>query len=190
LVETIRSFIAFDIDDPTIFARISAVQTQLSATGADISIVRPENIHLTLRFLGDITRDMANQIGEEMKNLKYKPFEVELNGVGAFSNLRNIRVVWIGITRGESELKAIHGQLEPKLEALGFTPDRKGFSPHLTIARVRSGRNKIQLADCIKTLSDHEFGTIKVATIKLEKSTLTPKGPIYETLHEFTPANL
>lgn len=185
----IRSFIAFDIENQKVITKISEVQGQLSTTGADIKLVNPENIHITLRFLGNIPKSLTVSIGEEMKNLRYKPFEVELNGVGAFSNLHHIRVVWIGIKRGESELKSIHGQLEPRLRALGFKPDRRGFNPHLTIARVRSGRNKVQLADCVRTLSDYEFGVVKAETLKLKQSTLTSKGPIYSTLYEFTPTN-
>ena len=183
----IRSFIAFDIDDQSIITKISTVQGQLSATGADLKFVRPENVHITLRFLGNIPRNLASLIWEEMKNLRYEPFEVELKGLGVFSSLRNIRVVWIGITRGEAELKAIHDQLEPRLRGLGITPDKKDFNPHLTIARVKSGKNKFQLAECLRALSDYEFGVVKAEVLRLKQSILTPKGPIYRNLYEFTP---
>ncbi len=74
--------------------------------------------------------------------------------------------------------------MEPRLQRLGFRPDKKGFNPHITIARVRTGHNKVELARCIKELAELEFGVLKVDCLKLKKSVLTPKGPIYSTLKE------
>ncbi|MDH5689148.1 MAG: RNA 2',3'-cyclic phosphodiesterase, partial [Candidatus Bathyarchaeota archaeon] len=85
---------------------------------------------------------------------------------------------------GAKELREISTGLESNLQALGFEPDRKGFSPHLTIARVRTGRGKDDLAKCIEDLADQEFGVIEAECLKLKKSVLTPKGPIYSLLRE------
>jgi 2'-5' RNA ligase len=185
--ESIRSFLAFDIESDTVLNRLASAQRLLLQTGADMKLVEPENIHVTIRFLGNITPATAENIFEEMKKVQFTPFIVQIKGLGAFPNPRYSRVIWAGITQGADQLKSIFNQLEPRLQGLGFTPDPKGFSPHLTIARVRSGRNKQQLAEFITENANYEFGDINAKCLRLKKSTLTPKGPIYSTLKEFCP---
>ena len=185
--ESIRSFLAFDIESDTVLNRLASAQRLLLQTGADVKLVEPENIHVTIRFLGNITPATAENIFEEMKRVQFSPFIVQIKGLGAFPNPRYSRVIWAGITQGADQLKSIFNQLEPRLQGLGFTPDPKGFSPHLTIARVRSGRNKQQLAEFITENANYEFGDINAKCLRLKKSTLTPKGPIYSTLKEFCP---
>ena len=187
VAEGIRSFIAFDIDSESVLKRMAEVQTMLTKTGADLKLVEPKNIHMTLRFLGNITPSTVEKIFEEMKKVQFTTFDVRLHGVGAFPNPRYPRVVWAGITQGADQLRSIFEQLEPKLLGLGFAPDSKGFSPHLTIARVRSGRNRVELAKCLSENENCEFGVIDAKCLKLKRSDLTPRGPIYSTLKEFCP---
>jgi len=182
--ETIRSFIAFDINNEMVLKRLSEVQGMLINTGANLKLVNPQNIHVTMRFLGNISTPMVDPIHEEMKKVSFAPFDIELRGLGAFPSLRYARVVWAGIRKGADELRNVFDQLEPSLRRLGFKPDAKGFSPHLTIARVRTGRNKAELIRCVEDLTDYEFGIIKADYLRLKKSVLTPKGPIYTTLRE------
>jgi 2'-5' RNA ligase len=185
--DSIRSFLAFDIESDTVLNRLAAVQNLLVQTGADLKLVAPQNIHITVRFLGNITPTMTDKIFEEMKKVQFAPFNVRIKGLGAFPDLRYSRVVWAGITEGADQLESVFSQLEPQLRGLGFTPDHKGFSPHLTIARVRSGRNKAQLAEFITENANYDFGAINAKCLRLKKSDLTPKGPIYSTLKEFCP---
>ena len=180
----IRSFIAFDIDSDLVIRQLSEVQKTLVNTGADLKIVQPQNIHVTMRFLGNISPDMIDSIHEEMEKVSFAPFEIELRGLGAFPTLRYARVIWVGIKKGAEELEGIFDQLGPRLQRLGFKPDSKGFSPHLTIARVKSGRNKAELIRTIQEFENHQFGIIKANCLRLKKSVLTPKGPIYSTLKE------
>jgi len=182
--ETIRSFIAFDIENEIVVRRLSEVQNMLVNTGANLKIVKPQNIHVTMRFLGNIALHMVDSIHEEMKQIFVTPFDIELKGLGAFPSLRYARVVWAGIRKGSDELVNVFDQLEPRLRSLGFKRDRKGFSPHLTIARMRTGRHKAELAKCVEELVDYEFGVIRAACLKLKKSVLTPRGPIYTALRE------
>ena len=181
---TIRSFFAVDIEDQTIVRRLAEAQGMLANTGADLKLVKPQNIHLTVRFLGNISPPMVDAIYEEMKQLSFAPFEIELRGLGVFPKLSYPRVVWAGIKKGANELTNVFEQLEPRLRGLGFKPDTKGFSPHLTIARVRTGRNKAQLIKLVRQLEDYEFGAVKAECLRLKKSVLTPQGPIYTTLRE------
>jgi 2'-5' RNA ligase len=167
--------------------RLAAAQKLLVQTGADLKLVKPQNIHITIRFLGNITPTTIEKIYEEMKQVQFAPFNVQVKGLGAFPNPNYARVIWAGITEGADQLKNVFSQLEPRLRGLGFTPDSKGFSPHLTIARVRSGRNKAQLAKLITEKADYEFGSVNAKCLRLKKSDLTPRGPVYSTLKEFCP---
>lgn len=185
--ESIRSFIAFDIDDETVVSRMSEVQMMLAETGADLKLVKPKNIHVTMRFLGNITLSMVDKIFREMEKVSFMPFEIEISGVGVFPNLKFPRVIWIGIKKGADELRKIFNQLEPRLRGLGLPPDPKGFSPHITIARVKSGRHKAELVKAIQKLGDYKVGVFEARCLRLKKSILTPKGPVYSTLKEVCP---
>jgi len=185
--EQIRSFIAFDMQNEQLLSRLSAAQKLLVETGADLRPVAPQNIHITTRFLGDISPGMVDKVYEAMKNVKFTPFNIKLCGLGVFPSLNYPRVVWAGMTDGVEQLKSIFTQLEPQIRALGFAADAYGFSPHLTIARVRSGTSKQNLADFISTKADFEFGIIKADCLRLKRSQLSPKGPTYSTLREVCP---
>jgi 2'-5' RNA ligase len=185
--EPIRSFVAFDMDNESVLKRLTSVQAQLARTGADLKVVEPKNIHITLRFLGNVTAETVEEIYEGMKRVQFAPFDVKIFGVGAFPDARYPRVVWAGMTEGADKLRDIFSQLEPHLRTLGFAPDPKGFSPHLTIARVRSGRNKAELAKFINENVGYEFGTVRAACLRLKRSDLTPRGPIYSTIKEVCP---
>jgi len=185
--ESIRSFLAFDIESESVLKRISEAQTLLVRTGADLSVIEPKNIHITLRFLGNVLPTTVEKIFEGMRKVQFPAFDVKILGVGAFPNARYPRVLWAGITEGADQLRSIFSQLEPHLQSLRFAPDPKGFSPHLTIARVKSGRNSAQLGKFISENANYEFGIVRAACLRLKKSDLTPKGPIYSTLKEFCP---
>jgi 2'-5' RNA ligase len=185
--EAIRSFIAFDIESPYVLERITNMQRKLAETNADLKFVEPENIHITVRFLGNITPNMVDRIFEGMQKVQFAPFDVKIQGVGAFPDMRYPRVVWAGIREGANQLRGIFSQLEQYLRSLGFAPDPKGFSPHLTIARVKSGRNKAALVRFLTENVNYEFGIVRAECLRLKRSDLTPKGPIYSTLREYCP---
>jgi 2'-5' RNA ligase len=182
--ERIRSFIAVDLDDAGIKEKITKAQKDLEQTGADLKLVEPKIMHLTLRFLGEIPESTIQKVKEILDGVRFQSFEAKFSGIGAFPNLNRINVVWVGIVSGHEELREIFEQVEPKLRQVGLAPDNKGFNPHLTIARVRSGRNRLALADVVSKMKDVEFGNMPVAFVRLKKSTLTTKGPIYTTIHE------
>lgn len=175
---------AVDLDEPAIRERIIAAQQSLEQTRASLKIVNPEIMHLTLRFLGEIPQATVEHVKAAMNELKFRGFDAQFAGLGAFPNLRRISVIWVGLTRGQEELSAIFHQLEPRFRKVGLPPDDKGFSPHMTIARVRSGANRESLATFIESMRESDFGKMAVKAVRLKKSTLTPKGPIYTTIHE------
>lgn len=185
--EKIRSFIAFDMENDGVLNRLSGVQKQLVETGADLKMVAPQNIHVTLRFLGDISPGIVEKVYEAMKKVQFSPFMVQLCGLGVFPSLNYPRVVWVGMTQGAEQLKSIFSQLEPQIQNLGFAKDAYGFSQHLTIARVRSGKNKPQLAELITKKASYDFGMINADCLRLKKSVLSPQGPTYSTLKEYCP---
>jgi 2'-5' RNA ligase len=119
-----------------------------------------------------------------LKLIEFQPFEIRLKGTGAFPNMRKINVIWIGLERGQEELAGISRSLESHLRKLGFSQDKKGFSPHVTIARLRSGRNKDAVADLLLELKEKSYGSMMAPAIRLKKSVLTPQGPIYSTIFE------
>ncbi len=185
--QPIRTFLAFDLENPDVKNKLTQAQALAAQTGADLKLVEPENIHITVRFLGDIQPSMVDKIHEEMKQVQFLPFNARISGLGVFPDLRFPRVLWAGITEGADQLRSVFSQIEPRLRALGFAPDSKGFSPHLTIARVRSSRNKAQLAEFVKKNTKLDFGTVNAQCLRLKRSELKPTGPVYSTLREFCP---
>ncbi len=185
--EQIRSFIAFDIDNDSVVNRIASAQKLLIQTNADLKLVEPKNIHITVRFLGAINPEMVEKVYAAMENVKFTPFNIQITGLGVFPTTNYPRVVWAGITDGADQLKSIFEQLEPQIHDLGFAPDPNGFSPHLTIARVRSGANKQRLVDLVQRQENFDFGIIRADSLRLKKSQLSPRGPVYSTLKEYCP---
>lgn len=182
--DKIRCFIAFDIEDAAILDKILEVQNLLASEFRGLKIVRPENIHITLRFLGEIPPVMVDSVINMIDRIYFEPFKVKISGVGAFPNPRRPSVIWAGIDEGVQELKQIFRQMESGLKELGFKPEPRGFSPHLTIARVRHGFNRRMLTPKLLELSNIEFGEFQAESLRLKKSVLAPKGPVYSTLHE------
>ena len=185
--EKIRSFIAFDIANDTVLSKISSTQTLLRELNLDLKIVDPKNIHVTIRFLGSINPTMVEKVYEIIKSIKFESFPIQLCGLGVFPSLNYPRVVWIGITQGAEQIKSIFSQLEPRIQALGFPKDPYGFSPHLTIARVKTGKNKLRLTEFVSKKVDFDVGTINADCLRLKRSQLSPRGPTYSTLKEYCP---
>ena len=175
-----RGFIAAEIN-PT--PEIISFEKDITITNADVKLVEQQNIHITLKFLGDTDEQHIDTIEQYMKEsvAGIPPFPITLKGTGVFPNQHYLKVVWIGITNTDS-LEKITLTLEEKLSSLGFKKEHRGFSPHLTIGRVKTARNNDKLLKIIEQYASTEFTTQQIETITLKKSELTPKGPIYTTL--------
>ncbi|MEM2135032.1 MAG: RNA 2',3'-cyclic phosphodiesterase [Candidatus Freyarchaeota archaeon] len=173
---------AIDIEDNGLIQKILDIQQELTKTGAKLKLVEPENLHFTLRFLDNISPAMVDKIYESMKSVEFTPIELELYGVGCFPSLSRINNIWIGARKGKEEIIRIYNDLETQIRKLKFKPEGREYTPHATIARVRSVHNKDKLAKLISNLSSLEVGTMTVNSIRLKESKLTPKGPKYSTL--------
>lgn len=186
----IRSFIAINIENSEALNQIFLFQKMLKDVDTDIKLVNAGNIHITLRFLGEIPLKLVNRIGVELNTLHFRPFKASLNGVGAFPTIKRINVIWIGIEKGNVEIINIHNKVEAILKRLGILPNHRGFSPHVTIARVRSAKNKNKIVKVLLTMQKKEFGIFPVSSVNLKESVLTPKGPIYTTLTKIKADNI
>lgn len=180
-----RAFIAVDINEE-VRGKLVEFQRQLEATRADLKLVEPENIHVTMKFLGEVPESRVPEITEALgASLEgTKGFDIGVRGIGVFPSLRYIRVVWAGVEAGKDELVGIQKKIDLGLKPIGFRPERD-FVPHLTLARVRTARFKDKLAAFVNDSADLEFGTSRARAIELKQSTLTQRGPIYSTLARF-----
>ncbi len=178
-----RVFVAVDITDSNIKNVILNIQQELSKLGIDAKPVEPENLHITLRFIGEVHETIVNEIINRLKTVKYGKFKMRLKGLGAFPSIGNPRVVWIGVEEGSKELKELHEIVEKLVGKFGIK-DEKEFTPHLTFARIKSNRNINLLKKYLTEHQDLDLGYQEVDSIKLKRSILTPKGPIYSDLLE------
>ncbi len=166
--------------------KIGEFQKALAQTGADLKLVGLENIHITLRFLGDAPRALVEQLKVELNKIEFSPFKVVFNSVGVFPDQNRINVVWVGIDEGNVGLVDLSGKINRVLARFNIPPDRRGFSPHLTVARVRTSRNREALLKTVKAFVDSEFSFFEVNSFSLKQSTLTPAGPVYRDLQRVT----
>ena len=181
-MERIRSFISIDVEEGAVLDKIIRIQEDLKGTGAIFKPVERQNIHLTIRFLGEIPMKTIELVKEIMSKIEFSQFKLELKGIGAFPSSSRPRVIWIGVGDGGENVVQIYEQIEKELRRIGFPKEREKFVPHITIARVK--RYTPALTKYLRNHRDIEVGSIDVNSIRLKKSTLTSRGPIYEVLFE------
>lgn len=183
----IRSFIAIDL--PTkIQTRLDRVSTQLQERLEDVPVrwVPVENIHLTLKFLGDVSESNLEVLKDVLRTVvaNYDKFEISIGGMGAFPQARRPRVIWIGI-ESPPELASIQRNIESETARLGYARERRPFSPHLTLARVSRGagaRDVRKVAEALNSFKVGFLGVARVEAVRLYRSELQPGGAIYTGL--------
>lgn len=179
----VRSFIAIDLTAEDAVKNIVGAQTALKACGADLKLVEPENLHFTLKFLGELSSMELKEAEEALSGVVFKPFKITLQSMGFFPNAKYVRVVWVGVSEGSEALQRVAADVEREMVGKGFPKDERGFSPHLTIARVKSNRGREELLKTVEAWRGKVFGVQEVWEVKLKKSDLTPAGPIYTDLY-------
>jgi 2'-5' RNA ligase len=180
-----RIFIAVKLSSE-IKLRLGEVQNKLKESGVDVKWVKPENIHLTLKFLGNVIElklePLVKEVGEVAR--KFSPFKIKFSGLGTFPNLKNPRVIWIGIEGEVKELLKLKGEIEENLVKLEFASEGREFKPHLTLGRVKSFQNKGELSEAVSSLNIPRIGEMEVNKISIIKSELRREGPIYTVVGE------
>jgi 2'-5' RNA ligase len=185
----LRAFLSYDISDPTFLEKVGQFQGELKRSGADLKFVNPDIMHFTIRFLGEIEEPDKNQIVEALRG-KVENFELDLSfrGVGSFPDERRISVIWIGIDPASAAiLEKQANEINKLLLNVPLLKNEKSqdFSPHVTIARVRSGKNKEELQNFLREHKHDEFRNSKIKHLRLKLSQLTSAGPEYSDLHVF-----
>ncbi len=185
--QPVRAFVAIELPDRAKDALARVVGELRAARLGGLRAVRPEGIHLTLKFLGDVPADRIDAIGAaaERAARQHAPFALELSGVGAFPSGRAPRVLWAGIAGDLDGLGALQASVDGCLADLGFARERRAFNPHLTLARLRdsASREERSRALCVlRAAQPREAMSLDVDAIALFQSTLTPGGAVYRRL--------
>lgn len=178
-----RTFLAIDVGD-AIRKRLVSLQETMGQAAPGVKWVEPQNLHLTLHFLGEINeRDVlpvCRGVGETCAALPF--FSMEVKGVGCFPTPRRPRTVWVGLGEGVDEVKALHAALEEKLLALGcYRREERAYTPHITLGRVKQDE-AADLSDLLRKHAAWQAGAIPVREVLVLSSELTPQGPIYTPL--------
>jgi RNA 2',3'-cyclic 3'-phosphodiesterase len=181
-METVRTFIAVDVPRE-IKMELDGLIAKLREAAPDIRWVRAANLHLTLRFLGEIARDSISGLAAELdKNLKgFGPFEISLANVGGFPNLKRARVIWVGSGQGSERLYELAPLVEKSCSVCGFEAADKPFSSHLTVGRVKYPKGHERLTSLLDSLH-YESPLFSVEEVVVFKSDLMPAGPKYTRL--------
>jgi 2'-5' RNA ligase len=179
---SIRCFIAVQIGDDLKISIGDTIKI-LKKSCADVKWVKTENLHITLKFLGSIEEDQVGSISSRITDiaLKHNNFDFTLMGTGVFPDYRRARVLWVGI-RDHNHLLKIANEIEDAMECEGFDRERRPFSPHITIGRVRSPKGIDKLTAELVKYKSMDFGTQFAGSIHLIKSTLKPGGAEYNTI--------
>jgi 2'-5' RNA ligase len=175
-----RAFVAVEVGG---MSRILALDEELKRSHGDLKIVDADNIHMTMKFLGDIKDEDGEKALKAIRAAvkKLEPFEMVVKGVGVFPTEDDPRIIWVGVEEPEPVVK-LQAAVEKALKKLGYEPEARAFTPHVTISRVRSQKNRLRVKEVVDAHRDEEFGAIKVDTIFLKKSFLTNEGPVYTTV--------
>ncbi len=175
-----RAFISADL--PSLDAVVRLVD-DLRASSRDLKVVAADHLHLTLKVLGDTEEGLVPEITSAMREAAagVAPFTIRVRGTGAFPNLARPSVLWVGLEGGEP-LAQMAKSLDEDLAALGFDRERRAWSPHVTLARVRGRRDLDRAEAVLRARADETFAEVRVEEIRLKKSVLRPGGPEYSTV--------
>jgi 2'-5' RNA ligase len=180
LVQNMRLFIAIEIPDEIKESLIEA-QRSLKGSGVEASWPRPEGIHLTLKFLGEVAEP---RIPEMMKSLQQAatgtgPVRLELSGAGTFPNPKNARVAWVGLNGDIEKLSRLQATVEEAMIGMGFKREERAFTPHLTLGRIKYIRSRESWLAALDGIKGIKSRTFEAASISLMKSELKPSGAVY-----------
>ena len=179
----IRAFIAFELPR-RVTAAIAEIQKHLKQYLFNVRWVRPDNIHLTLKFLGDIKTTDIDTVGDAVENAAdgFSPFSLEASGVGVFPNMHRPRVLWTGIAGQTAQLQQLHEAVEQRLESIGFPKETRPFRGHLTLGRIKGNIAPRSLHEAVAAHQGFQSGLFAVDRLYVFKSDLKPTGSEYTKL--------
>ncbi len=179
-----RLFVAIELDE-NLRGKVEDIENQIRTCDCDVKFVEPENLHFTLKFLGEVPEQGVKEIEERISALVkgVKQFRLSLEGFGYFGKPDYMRSLWIDVGKGKDELVKLIEGMNQNLNHI--RREVHEANPHLTIGRVKSGRNREALLETVNSLKDVKLGEMLVKFVKLKQSTLTKKGPIYTDLRSF-----
>jgi len=184
-----RVFIATDTNEK-VKAVISDLQQQLAdkldAKKSDVKWVRPEAMHLTLKFLGEIKDQQVYQVCNivEQAAVRHKCFDLDIECVGSFGG-KSARVLWVGCGKGSAQLCHLQNDIEQQLASAGWPEEKRKFTGHLTLCRIRNPKAGQKLAQIAQTYNDLKVGTVAVDSVTVYQSQLRPGGPVYTRLGSY-----
>jgi 2'-5' RNA ligase len=180
-----RLFISADLDG--LAEEIATVQEHF-ADASGVRLTDPANVHVTLKFLGDVEEDsvpdLVDTLEEAVDAADVDPFRAEFGGLGAFPSEEYIRVLWVGVREGSAELTRLHEAIEKRTVEMGFDPADHEFTPHATVARMDHAGGKEQVQRALRE-TDLTVGTRRVEEVRLTESVLGDDGPEYTTVERF-----
>jgi 2'-5' RNA ligase len=183
---SIRSFVAIELS-PDIRTQIEKIQNELKGLSADVRWVRSGGIHLTLQFLGGIQEEKIPEISGVLTQCTAGTgsFNLRVHSLGAFPSATNPKVIWIGVEDESGRLLKAQRTIEKSLAAIGFKKEKRTYTPHLTLGRLKSPGGKRAISRHLESSGDCDCGTLTVTEICLFKSDLNPGGAVYTKLKTF-----
>lgn len=180
----VRLFIAVEITEE-IRKKLAEFQDRLKRVDADVGWVAPENLHITLKFIGYIDEEKIDAVINIIKDslTHIRPFDLSYAGVGTLPTGKNPRVIFADVIDTGGVLAKIHERLDNQLVSLGVEHEDRKFDPHLTLGRIKTRRNVKKLVENLNSYNGFDFGSEHVTQVVLMKSDLSPEGPIYTKLH-------
>jgi len=185
--DSLRAFIAVDMSDEARGRLVQAIDSLSSLGLSGVRWVKPEGMHLTLKFLGDIDPSLVEKVTEaiELAARDTKPFMLSLSQPGGFPTLGDPRVLWVGLVGDLERLYSLQRAVESQMQRLGFPPEKRRFSPHVTLGRVREGTRvgeRHRIGNAFSRIAVDDVSAWRVGAVHLMRSTLTPTGAIYSQL--------
>ena len=184
-VDSLRAFVAIAIPE-SVRSRLQRSQSRLRRLPVKVSWVRPENIHLTLVFLGEIPTTALDSIQDVLDDCAapVAPFEFAVFGLGLFGSRRAPRVIWAGIPEPPHDLLVLQDALQERFLQAGWVRPMPLFHPHVTLGRIRGGQGAAQLTSVIASANNSDFGAVPVRRVQLVQSRLEADGVRYALIHE------
>ncbi len=181
--EILRAFIAIELPGKAV-SSVVRIQEELRSYHFKIRWVKPENMHLTLKFLGDIHVDDAGKIEDAISDAAkdYGPMQFSVKGIGVFPGVKRPQVVWCGLKGDTASLIQLQIHLDEKLSDMGFLKEKRAFKVHLTLGRVKGSVSPEKMIDAMRDMSAFESEPFQLDTVTLFRSDLQPSGAVYTKL--------